>query len=298
MSETLTQKLGYGPEDKLLIIHADDAGMCHSVNMSTVAAMESGVVTSASILVPCPWFPEIAEYASTHPDADFGIHLTLTSEWEHYRWGPVLPRSEVPGLVDAQGYLWKDTPDVADHITAEDAEKELRAQIQRALEFGVKPTHIDTHMGSVYSRTDLFEVYVRLAREFSLPLMVVRPSPELLERFGVAPEAFPDSFAEMMESLGFPLLDSLLALDYSQVDDPEGAYTEMIESLGPGVTQLIIHCGVEDAELKAVGDMARERDTDYKLFTSDQIRKLIDVLGISLIGWRELESVAQIAPLA
>jgi predicted glycoside hydrolase/deacetylase ChbG (UPF0249 family) len=272
--------------------------MCHSVNMSTVAAMESGVVTSASILVPCPWFPEIAEYARTHPDADFGIHLTLTSEWEHYRWGPVLPRSEVPSLVDAQGYLWKDTPDVAGHVTAEDAEKELRTQIQRALEFGVKPTHIDTHMGSVYSRTDLFQVYVRLAQEFSLPLMVVRPSPELLERFGVAPEAFPDSFAGMMESLGFPLLDSLLALDYSEVDDPEGSYTEMIESLGPGVTQLIVHCGFEDAELKAVGDMAWERDADYKSFTSEQVRQLIDVLGITLIGWRELEGVAQIAPLA
>ena len=145
--------------EKLLIIHADDVGMCHSVNEATILALEGGIVTSGSIMVPCPWFLEIAEYCRENPEADLGIHITLTSEWKHYRWRPVSSINKVPGLIDEEGYLWHSEKDVAKHASPAEVEIEIRAQVQRAIDFGIKPTHIDTHMGTVYETPEFFAAY-------------------------------------------------------------------------------------------------------------------------------------------
>ena len=154
---TTAERLGRAGA-KLLMVHADDAGMCHSVNLATTDALLSSSVQSASIMVPCPWLLEIAEFAKQHTDLDLGLHLTLTSEWKHYRWRPVAPPDKVKGLLDPEGYLWRDVRSVATHATPAEVETELRAQIERAKQFGIRFTHVDTHMGTLYARPESFEV--------------------------------------------------------------------------------------------------------------------------------------------
>src|SRR5271163_291745 len=173
-AKSLAEKLGYPRDAKLVIIHADDLGMTHSVNAASIKGLESGLVTSASIMVPCPWFPEMADYAKGHPDADLGLHLTLTSERVFYRWGPVAPRDKVPSLLDANGYFhlnWTETT----NIDAKEVEMELRAQIEKALAMGVRPTHLDSHQYRLFENgKDIFQSVLRVAHEYKLPVFMVR----------------------------------------------------------------------------------------------------------------------------
>src|SRR5712664_772606 len=174
VQNSLAEKLGYPRDAKLLIVHADDLGVTHSVNAASTQALESGGVKSASIMVPCPWFPEIADYAKSHPAADFGLHLTLTSERVYYRWGPVAPRDKVLSLVDENGYFHHDWM-AATRIEPKEVEVELRAQIERGYAMGIRPTHLDSHQYRLYDNgKELFEVLLRIAHEKKLPFFVVR----------------------------------------------------------------------------------------------------------------------------
>src|SRR5215831_10167064 len=200
-SRSLAERLGYKPTDKLLIINGDDVGMCHAANMATIECLEKGLMRCASIMVPCPWFPEIAAYAKEHPEADFGIHLCHTSEWKKYRWGPVSGRDKVPGLVDPLGYLWPEVPDVYAHATPEEALVEGRAQIQRALDAGVDVTHLDSHMGTLQLDERYLKIYRQLAVEFDLPVRMASQEtmaraghPELRGQFAASGILFPDFF--------------------------------------------------------------------------------------------------------
>src|SRR5712691_9735244 len=171
---TLPERLGYPADAKLLIVHADDLGMAHSIDAATIKAFESGLVSSGSIMVPCPWLPEIAAYARSHPEADLGLHLTLTSEWTSYRWGPVLSKDRVASLLDKSGYFYLTESEAAAHLDVKEAEAEVRAQIDRARAFGIQPTHLDSHMGTLYQSKALFEVLLRVARENKLPTRMSR----------------------------------------------------------------------------------------------------------------------------
>src|SRR5271165_6299126 len=154
--KTVAERLGYPADSKLLIMHADDLAVAHSVDAASFDALDQNAVTSASIMVPCPWLSEVAAYAKTHPDADLGLHLTLTSEWKTYRWGPVASKNTVPSLLDPAGYLWPDTPEAIRNLKADEAEREIRAQVERAIAMGIHPTHLDSHMGTLFVRPDLF----------------------------------------------------------------------------------------------------------------------------------------------
>src|SRR5882762_500961 len=171
---SLAEKLGFPRDAKLLIVHADDVGATHSVNAATIQGLESGLVNSASLMVPCPWFPEIADYAKSHPGADFGLHLTLTSERVYYRWGPVASKDKVPSLVDENGYFHHDWKP-ATRINPKEVDLELRAQIDRAYAMGIRPTHLDSHQYRLFDNgQDLFEVVIRIAHDYKLPVFVAR----------------------------------------------------------------------------------------------------------------------------
>jgi hypothetical protein len=276
---------------RYVIIHADDAGMSHSVNMATIAGMEQGIVSSASIMVPCPWFKEIAAYAKAHPENDFGIHLTLNCEWHEYRWGPVAPRERVPSLVDPEGYMWGGVPDIVRSAKAEEVETELRAQVKRALEFGVPVTHLDTHMGAVVSRPDLVEVYVKLGLEFNVPVFFLRNFDEA----GALPKdvrARAEGLVRQLDTHGLPVLDFMTQY-YSgeSYDAKKKMYLKAIEETKPGVRYLIIHCGYNNEELQAITSSSVIRDNDRRAFTDPEFIEAVKKSGVEVVSWKQVRAM-------
>jgi len=285
-TKTVAERLGYPADSKLVIIHADDLAVAHSEDAASFDALDRHAVTSASIMVPCPWLTEVADYAKAHPDADLGLHLTLTAEWKTYRWGPVESKDKVPSLLDPSGYLWPEVEPAVRNIKAEDAEREIRAQIQRAIAAGIHPTHLDSHMGTLFARPDLFAVYVKVAHEYKLPFLAVRT---------------PDAPKELLSLLS----DKDVVLDSLVIAGPQvGAanwktfYSSAIKNLKPGVTEIIVHLGHDDAELQAVtvdhpyyGAAWRQRD--YDAVTSPDFKQALEENHVILIHWKDLKKLLQ-----
>ena len=277
---------------RYLIIHSDDAGMSHAVNVATQAGLESGIVSSASIMVPCPWFKEFAVYAKSHPQFDYGIHLTLNSEWENYRWGPVAPKSSVPSLVDPEGYLWDNVGQVVMNAKADEVKIELKAQIDKALAFGVPLSHLDTHMGAVVSRPDLVEVYVGLSLEYDLPILFFRElDAETARDHPALADRLKDCVAKLNERK-LPILDAMLQFYGGNVPEQrKQLYFDEIAKIKPGVTQLIVHCGQDGDELRAITDSALRRDQDRAIFTDPKTRQFLDDQKIELITWKQFRAM-------
>jgi len=284
-TRSLAERLGYQATDRLLIINGDDTGMCHSANLATIDALDNGLMTSATIMVPCPWFPEIARYAKSRPGADLGVHLTHTSEWQSYRWGPVTDRKLVPGLVDPEGYLWRSERDVFAHSSASEATVEARAQIERALKAGIDITHLDSHMGAMQYDPNFHKAYLKLARKYDLPVRM--GSPETYAKVG-----FPGIRKEA-ESLGLVFPDRLVHEENPEPGEARKAFwLRIIKTLKPGVTELYIHASVVSDEARAISGSWQERATDYELFTKDpDIRKAMQDGGIIRIGYRPLRDL-------
>ena len=281
----IAQRLGFAENAKLLIIHADDAGLSHSENRATIQSLNHGIVNSYSIMVPCPWFYEIAVYAKNNPQLDYGVHLTLTCEWESYKFGPVLPASEVPSLVDDHGYFFKSREEVRNHATAEDVEKELDAQIRRALDFGLKPSHIDSHMYSVGAHPDFFDVYRRLGKKYELPVLM---GEELLEMVGL-------DFRENIEDDDF-LADSVFCASYEHFESGKLSdyYVRTIENLSAGLNIILIHPAFDDDEMKGVTvnhpNFGSEwRQIDFDFFTNEKTRMLLQKSNVELVTWRDIK---------
>jgi predicted glycoside hydrolase/deacetylase ChbG (UPF0249 family) len=279
---TLAERLGYPRDAKLIIVHADDLGMAHSVDLATIKAFQSGLVNSGSIMVPCPWLPEIAAYARDNPQADLGLHLTLTSEWTQLRWGPVSSKDRVGSLLDSNGYFRLTETEAAKYADPKEVEVELRAQIERAKSLGIVPTHLDSHMGTLYQNKALFDVFMRVAREQKLPVRVAR------SWFTRA-----DFLADSL-SANDVFIDRVLDINPSVApEDWAKFYSDALRNLQPGVTEVVIHLAHDDGEMQGAtsdhpnwGAAWRQRDFDF--FTSDAFRKVLAENNIKLITWRDI----------
>jgi predicted glycoside hydrolase/deacetylase ChbG (UPF0249 family) len=283
-SKTVAERFGYPADSKLLIIHADDLAVAHSEDVASFAALDSHAATSASILVPCPWLTEVADYAKAHPDADLGLHLTLTSEWKTYRWGPVASKDTVPSLLDPAGYLWPESAPALQHVKAEDAEREIRAQIEHAISVGIHPTHLDSHMGVLFARPDLFAAYAKVAREYKLPFLAFR-----------GPDAPP--------ALRGLVSDDDITVNSVGIAGPQVAasgwkafYIGIVKNLKPGLNELIVHLAHDDAEFQAIsvdhadyGAAWRQRDFDA--MTSLEFKKALEENHVILVRWKDIKKL-------
>jgi len=288
-TKTVAERLGYPADTKLLIIHADDLAIAHSEDAASFEALDKGAVTSASIIVPGPWLTEVADYAKAHPDADLGLHLALTSEWKTFRWGPVESKDKVPSLLDPTGALWPLTENVARNAKPQEVEKEYRAQIEHALAAGIRPTHLDTHMGSAFSVPEILAAYVKVAHEYHLPILVPRIPGDPLK-------------LSILLNEKDVLVDSVtIANPSAQPGKWKEFYLDAIKDMKSGLNEIIVHLGHDDAELQAVmvdhpdyGSAWRQRDFD--VVSSPEIKKALQDNHIVLIHWRDLQKLVQSSP--
>ncbi len=274
----------------MVVVHVDDIGMCKAANEGALLAL-AGAATCGSIMVPCPAFAEIAELARTYPDLDLGVHLTLNAEYEDYRWPPV--RDDVPGLGSPDGGMWRTVQETTEHATADEVERELRAQIDRALESGIDVTHLDSHMGTVFE-VPFVAVYLELAREFELPAFIPRIGRAALERVS-DPErvALYATLLEEAESQGFPLFDSFCADSLSfEAGSGHEHNRNRLEGLDSGLNYLITHCAVGNDELQGIspGDW-QQRDEERRIYSDGTMAGELEERQMRTIGMRVLRDL-------
>jgi len=280
-TRTTAERLGYPRSAKLLILHADDLGVAHSEDAASFDALDKGAVNSASVMMPTPWVTEVAKYAQAHPNHDIGLHLTLTSEWNTYRWGGVAPRDQVPSLYDADGTFPRGTDSVARRAKVEEVERELRAQIDRSYAMGINPTHVDSHMGALFETPELFGAYARLARSYKLPFLHFLGGPSAANVAQLTPNDIVPDAVIMASQIGTP-------------EQWRNFYLDAIRNLKPGLTWIGVHLGYDDAELRAVtvgwdAWGAKWRQQDYDVLTSAAFRQALKDNNVVLVTWRQIQ---------
>ena len=270
--------LGYPVDARLLIINADDFGMCHAINEAIFRALKKGVLRSTTLMVPCPWALHAMHFLTDHPEIPFGIHLTVISDWVDYRWGPVTSREKVPSLIDKAGYFYnfEHMPEFLAQVRLDQLEMEFRAQIEAVLATGLKPTHLDWHSLRIGGRADIFEVMLRLAREYGLALRVAGRS-----------------WIEKVQSQGFPTNDYDF-LDSYLLDpvDKSARYDQMLRELPTGLSEWAVHPGLDNSELLAIEpDGKHVRQTDFDFLMSQEAKDIVKEEGIILLDYRALQVV-------
>lgn len=320
---TYAERLGWSKGDRVAILHVDDAGMSHDSNLGAIGSIVDGVANSLSVMMPCSWVPELVSMLKQHPEIDAGLHLTLTSEWEHYRWGPLVGRDNAPGLVDSQGCLWRSVEQVVANATADEVESEIRAQIRRARDMGFEPTHLDSHMGTLFATPEYIERYVKVGIETGIPVMVPGghntalkkqyrdDEIDRLKRRGrwhgqeiPVPERVLRSaeIGKIVWQGGLPVLDDLhntsygwrLADGVEPTDDnlrelKVERYSQALRELEPGVTMIIMHSTDSGPRFDAISSSGATRRGDYLAMIDPRLEKVIAEEGILLATWRELK---------
>ena len=284
--KNLAEKLGFDRNAKLLIVHADDMGLSQGTNSAVIQAFQKGGISSGSIMVPCPWFPDIAEFAKNNSQLDIGLHLTLTSEWNTYFFGGVLPAATIPNLVNQNGYFYPSVEEFAKHANGAEVEKEIRAQIERALAFGIKPTHLDNHMGSILASSEYYQILLKIGHEYKLPVLI--PADMIA---GISSQLF-----EML-SRDNVVVDHLFMINQASPAKQWGEpYLKFIENMQPGLNEIIVHLAIDNDETRAImanhPDFGAEwRQHDFDFVTSPEFRKALNDHHIKLVTWRQIGKV-------
>ncbi|UKJ07391.1 polysaccharide deacetylase family protein [Solitalea lacus] len=323
--KTYAERLGWNKGDRVIILHVDDVGMSYDSNQGAIESIENGVANSLSVMMPCPWVSPIVKYIKEHPEVDAGLHITLTSEWNTYRWGPLAGREAVPGLVDNEGCMWKDVNLVRKSASANEVEREIKAQIKRAKMMGFKPTHLDSHMGTVFSKPGYLIKYIKIGKKEHIPIMFPGGhNTMLLEqvkmhdlsglknvKVNLQDDLYAEKLTQMMRlartlgkkvwNAGLPVLDDLhgmsqewdFPVDLENTDANLRAwfsakYQESLSQIKPGITMVIMHCSKTTEVFKEFSGSGNRRKGDMLTMTDPAFRQFLKDQGFILTTWKEL----------
>ncbi len=288
--KTQAEILGFEKGKKVLILHADDAGMSPEANKAIEKYLENDDISGTAMMAPCPNFKDFIEWAKAHPKKDIGMHLTLTSEWQTYRWGPVSDPKTVPGLVDPDGKLWHEVPGVVKHASAEEVEKEIRAQIDKAIALGWQPTHIDTHMGTLYGSPEYAKVFLKVAQEYEIPANVIDMSnPEVLKTFREIGYPLTDEVVDLIAAYKLPKLDNFTSVPHGNTyEEVRKKFFKQVKSLPSGLTEIIFHPSTITENVKTITNSWKQRSFEAQLFSDPVVKKFFKEEGVLFTNWIDL----------
>lgn len=322
LAQTYAEKLGWPKDKKVVIFHVDDAGMSRESNEGTFQSLEGGIATSCSVMMPCPWAGTFMRETKGKAPIDAGLHLVLTSEWKGYRWEPLAGKSLVPGLHDPEGSFWHTVEEVVAHASPEEVYIELKAQIDRSLSMGIRPTHLDSHMGTVFAHPKFLEKYIQLGVEYGIPVMFPGGNNVLLEECQQAPviqklksegkyvegmelpkieilEQAP-ALGEKIWAMGLPVLDDLHTMSgdwkpatagYSpkeHADYKVAEFKRILAKMQPGLAMIIVHSTTHNENFDTISGSGRSRQADLDAMRSTDLKSYIEQNGIILTTWREV----------
>ena len=287
----ILKKLGYSEADRLVIIHADDIGMCQASVQAFKDLWAVGSITSGAVMVPCPWFPAAAQMCRENPEMDMGVHATLNAEWENYRWGPVSTRDQASGLMDADGYFHQWHEAVYQNARPEAVAVEVNAQVEKALAAGIDVTHVDSHMGTIINSL-FIQSYIQAAASRLLPNMLPRTNAKGIEMMGASSEELMiyEPIMAQLESMGIPTLEGIVAMPLEHAEDHTGFAKKLLSELPAGITHFILHPSIDTPELRAICPDWPARVANYNAFMSDELKKFIESENIKLIGYRQIRN--------
>lgn len=284
------EKLGFPKGKKVLLLHCDDAGMCEEANIAIQSYIDKGIVRSAAVMMPCPYAADMVNWAKKHPKADIGVHLTLTSEWKTYRWGPVTDPGKGPGLIDPDGMFWHEVPGVVMHATPQEVETEIKAQIDKMLAMGYTPSHIDTHMGTLYGSVDYVKVFLKTAEKYNIPANAIDLSnPEVAAHYKKAGYPITDEVVEELGKYTLPKLDNFASVPGGKTYEQKRTnFFELVNSLQPGLTEIIFHPSVETDNLKTITNSWQQRVWEAQLFSDPVVLEFFKNNDIIITNWGDI----------
>jgi len=287
---TNAEKLGFPKGKKILLLHCDDAGMCEEANIAVQSYVLKGDINSAAVMVPCPNAEEMVKWAVKHPQADIGAHLTLTSEWKIYRWPPITDAKKVPGLIDSEGKFWHEVPDVVMHASAKEVETEIHAQIEKMIEWGHRPSHIDTHMGTLYGSPEYAKVFLETAVKYNIPANAIDLSnKEVADNYRAAGYPVNDEMIQFLENYPLPKLDNFTSVPNGKTyEEKRENFFALVKSLKPGLTEIIFHPSIVTENLKSITGSWQQRGWEAEMFSDPVVKQFFADNNIELTNWTEI----------